>query len=63
MKKFFLFQALQFENERLKDVRHNLESDITSRDRVINELRLHVPPTSSAVRNPATVASIGFEHL
>ena len=41
-------QALEFENDRLKDVRHNLESDVASRDRIINELRLHMPAITSS---------------
>nr|XP_009861312.1 centrosomal protein of 290 kDa isoform X1 [Ciona intestinalis] len=36
---------LEFESDRLKDARHALEGDITSRDRIINELRLHMPTT------------------
>uniref|UniRef100_H2YZU1 Centrosomal protein of 290kDa coiled-coil region domain-containing protein n=1 Tax=Ciona savignyi TaxID=51511 RepID=H2YZU1_CIOSA len=42
---------LELESDRLKDVRHTLESDVTSRDRIINQLRLHMP-TSAVVSQP-----------
>ncbi|XP_076803761.1 centrosomal protein of 290 kDa-like isoform X2 [Clavelina lepadiformis] len=38
-------KALELENDRLKDVRHNLEGEVHTRDKIITELRLHVPTT------------------
>jgi len=52
------------ENDRLKDMRHNLQGDVMSRDRVINELRLHMPTTASVtVASPDNVSFIFLLYL
>nr|CAB3229962.1 centrosomal protein of 290 kDa [Phallusia mammillata] len=56
-------KGIQLENDRLKDLRHNLQHDVTTRDRVITDLRLHMPTTASVSVPSANVETESKQQL